>query len=126
MGPLQDNGEVSWGCEGWSKGFKRKDHWQKHLQDEHKMSRETVGELQKNIAMPPTAQLKDEKWLAVLPPCISKTCRTSSNVREDIKTGVKEEVREVPLRSGSETDGSQDCEDSILVDFEHGASWAEH
>lgn len=70
MGPLKD-GEIL-GGEDLDKGFKRKDHWQKHLQDGHKLSRETVGALQKNIAMPPTAVLEGENWLAVLPPCISR------------------------------------------------------
>jgi hypothetical protein len=73
MGPLED-GEIL-GGEDWGKGFKRKDHWQKHLQDQHKLGRETVGALQKNVAMPPTAVLKGDKWFAVLPACISKAPR---------------------------------------------------
>lgn len=113
MGPLKD-GEIL-GGEDWGKGFKRKDHWQKHLQEEHKLSRETVGALQKHIAMPPTAVLKEEKWLAVLPPCISRTPRTSFVSSEDTKEAAKEEVKEVPLGSGSESDSS-DGQETIVVD----------
>jgi len=123
MGPLS-NGEIL-GSEDWGKGFKRKDHWQKHLQDEHKLSRETVGELQKTVAMPPTAILKDEKWLAVLPPCISRKHRISSVSSEDSKTVANEEIKETTLGSQSESEGSDDCEETIVVDSEQNAAWAE-
>ncbi|KAE8445131.1 hypothetical protein EG329_013733 [Mollisiaceae sp. DMI_Dod_QoI] len=123
MGPLQD-GEIL-RSEDWGKGFKRKDHWQKHLQDEHKLSRETVGALQKTIGMPPTAVLKDEKWLAVLPPCISRTHRASPTAVGSAKSSMKEEVREIPLGFTSESDGSEDCEETIVVDSSPNAEWDE-
>jgi hypothetical protein len=50
-------------CIVW--GFRRKDHWQKHLKAEHQASVETVKEFQKNGF--PVAVLKDEKWAIVLP-----------------------------------------------------------
>lgn len=123
MGPLT-NGEIL-GNEDWGKGFKRKDHWQKHLQEEHRLSRETVGELQKNVAMPPTAVLKDETWLAVLPPCIARTCRVSSVVSESKKDVATEEIREIPLSSQSESDVSDDCEETIVVDSDQKGNWSE-
>ncbi|CZR52424.1 uncharacterized protein PAC_02301 [Phialocephala subalpina] len=123
MGPLKD-GEIL-GGEDWGKGFKRKDHWQKHLQDEHKLSRETVGALQKNIAMPPTAVLEGEKWLAVLPPCISRARKTPAVVSETSKAVAEAEIREIPLGAGSESDGSEDCDETIVVDSKENAAWDE-
>ncbi|KUJ12515.1 uncharacterized protein LY89DRAFT_688190 [Mollisia scopiformis] len=122
MGPLS-NGEIL-GSDDWGNGFKRKDHWRKHLQEEHRLSRETVGELQKNVAMPPTAVLRDEVWLAVLPPCISRTHRSSVS-SEESKSVVKEEVRELVLESQDESDEMDDCEETIVVDSQPNGAWAE-
>jgi hypothetical protein len=44
-------------------GFRRKDHWQKHMRDEHQMNREDVRQLQKDGI--PMAMLKDEEWVFI-------------------------------------------------------------
>jgi hypothetical protein len=50
--------------EGWLQwGFRRKDHWLKHLRAEHQAGQEEVKALKKEI---PTAVLKDGVWSAVL------------------------------------------------------------
>jgi hypothetical protein len=49
--------------EGWLQwGFRRKDHWLKHLGAEHQAGQEEVKALKKV----PTAVLKDGVWTAVL------------------------------------------------------------
>jgi hypothetical protein len=50
-------------CMLW--GFRRKDHWQKHMKDEHKTGRQALRSFQRDGI--PMAVLKDETWSAVLP-----------------------------------------------------------
>jgi hypothetical protein len=51
--------------DNWSLwGFRRKDHWQKHMKSEHQTSRVIIKELQKKGI--PVAMLKEGKWVAVL------------------------------------------------------------
>jgi hypothetical protein len=50
-------------CIVW--GFRRKDHWQKHMRDEHSANRQVVQTIQKDGI--PMAVLKDDTWVAVLP-----------------------------------------------------------
>ncbi|KAH6712031.1 hypothetical protein BKA61DRAFT_78302 [Leptodontidium sp. MPI-SDFR-AT-0119] len=52
--------------EGWFVwGFRRKDHWLKHLRDEHSTSKDEVKALQK--AGIPMARLEEGVWVDVLP-----------------------------------------------------------
>jgi hypothetical protein len=125
MSTLNDGERL--GEEDWGRGFKRKDHWQKHLQDEHNLSRETVGELQRNhVAMPPTAILKDEKWIAVLPACISRTYKTpkaATAAKEVVSKG--EAPTGVPLQSPSDSSQLEDLlgyEETIVVQLEESVN----
>ena len=124
MGPLKDGEILSLGEEDddddeWGKGFKRKDHWRKHLQDEHKLSRETVALLQTHVAMPPTATLKDHVWMAVLPPCISRTYKRPQNASEGpLKVEIPFEVprHQSLLNSVVEFETIEFDEQTIVVD----------
>jgi len=46
-------------------GFRRKDHWQKHMKQEHSASRDLIQALQTQGI--PMAVLKDNSWIPVLP-----------------------------------------------------------
>jgi len=46
-------------------GFRRKDHWQKHMKDKHQTSSQALRSIQRHGI--PMMVLKDEIWFAVLP-----------------------------------------------------------
>lgn len=46
-------------------GFRRKDHWQKHMKQEHSATRSMVIAVQKQGI--PMAVLKDDSWVPVSP-----------------------------------------------------------
>ncbi|TVY17601.1 hypothetical protein LARI1_G004896 [Lachnellula arida] len=69
-------------------GFRRKDHWQKHMRDEHSTNRGAVRAIQKDGI--PMAVLKNEAWVAVLPRSVKADIQLPSSRTLDTEVATHE------------------------------------